>query len=45
MELPHEDDSVSRMRFGFDPLVGERGGIGWLTFYLPRALLDLDKEV
>lgn len=35
------------MRIGIDasPLVGSRGGIGWHTFYLLRALLHLKEDV
>ncbi len=35
------------MRIGFDasPIVGDRGGVGWHTFYLLKALLELKEDV
>jgi len=35
------------MRIGIDaaPLIGNRGGVGWHTYYLLRALLDLKEDV
>ncbi|MEK6618013.1 MAG: glycosyltransferase family 1 protein [Nitrospirota bacterium] len=35
------------MRVGFDgnPIFGNRGGVGWYTYYLLRALLDLKEDV
>ena len=35
------------MRVGIDanPILGERGGVGWHTYHLLRALLDLKEEV
>jgi glycosyltransferase involved in cell wall biosynthesis len=35
------------MRIGIDasPVVGDRGGVGWHTYYLLRALLDLKEDV
>ncbi len=35
------------MRIGIDanPIVGDRGGVGWHTYHLLRALLDLKEDV
>jgi glycosyltransferase involved in cell wall biosynthesis len=35
------------MRIGFDasPIVGDRGGVGWHTYYLLQAILALNKDV
>lgn len=35
------------MRIGIDanPILGERGGVGWYTYYLLKALLDLKEDV
>ncbi len=35
------------MRIGIDasPLVGDRGGVGWHTYHLLRALLDLKEDM
>ena len=35
------------MRIGIDaaPLIGNRGGVGWHTYYLLRALLNLRKDL
>lgn len=35
------------LRIGFDanPIVGDRGGVGWHAYHLLRALLDLKEEV
>ena len=36
-----------RMRIGIDaaPLIGNRGGVGWHTYYLLRALLNLKEDL
>ena len=38
---------MRRIRVGIDanPILGERGGVGWHTYHLLRALLDLKEEV
>lgn len=35
------------MKIGIDaaPLIGNRGGVGWYTFYLLRALLNLKEDI
>src|SRR5437773_9138085 len=35
------------MRIGFDasPMIGERGGVGWHTYYVLRALIELKEDV